>query len=478
MLPDDDSLHRALIARDARFDGLFFVGVTTTGIYCRPICPARTPARSRCRFFRRAAEAEQAGFRACFRCRPELAPGAAPLDAPSALARRAARCLEAELPEDGLAGVARRLGVSDRHLRRVVARELGALPKDLVLAHRLGLAKQLLRDTTLPITEVAFASGFSSVRRFNAAFAERMGRTPSALRARSEAPSDTLRLRLGFRQPFDWPALLSFLGRRALARVERVDGESLCRAVRLSGRTGHLRVRLAERGSAVVVELPVQLAPVVVDLTARVRRLFDLDARPDAVTERLGADPALAPLVARTPGLRLPGAFDGFEVALRAIVGQQVSVAAASTLAARLVERFGEPVETPFPGVDRLPPSAVALARVPDEDVAALGMPLSRARTLTGLARAVASGDVDLGPGADPEATKAALLALPGIGPWTAEYIALRALGDPDAFPEGDLALRKALGDGSPKEALRRAEALRPFRGYAAILLWSQLSGG
>jgi AraC family transcriptional regulator of adaptative response / DNA-3-methyladenine glycosylase II len=480
VVTDAEGLYHALSARDARFDGLFFVGVTTTGIYCRPVCPARTPMQSRCRFFRRAAEAEKEGFRACFRCRPELAPGGAGLGAVSALAQRVVARLEGELPEGGLAGLARSLGVSDRHLRRVVQAELGVTPRELALVHRLGLAKQLLRDTTLPVAEVAFASGFASVRRFNAVFVERCGVTPTALRG-SGAPRrepGRLTIRLGLRPPIDWSGLLAFLGRRALRGVEGVSDGELRRAVRIGERTGYLRAALAASGEAVEVELSPSLAPCVVEIAARVRRLFDLDARPDVIAERFTTDPLLGPLAAKAPGIRLPGAFDGFEVAVRAILGQQVSVAAATTLAGRWIERFGEPIASPFADVSRLPPTAATMARLEPAELARVGLPLSRARTLRALAEAVASGRVDLGLAADLEATRAALLALPGIGPWTAEYVALRALGAPDAFPQGDLALRNRLGGGDPAAALARAEVFRPFRSYAALLVWSSMGGG
>lgn len=478
--PDVEGLYRALAARDARFDGRFYVGVTTTGIYCRPICPARTPMRGRCRFFRRAAEAEKEGFRACFRCRPELAPGGAPLDAPSQLVRRAVARLEGELPEGGIAGLAESLGVTPRHLRRVVQAELGVGPLELALVHRLGVAKQLLRDTRLPIAEVAFASGFSSVRRFNAVCAQRFGKTPTALR-RTGAPrgeAGTLTLSLGLRPPIAWSELLGFLRKRALGGVEVVTEDCLFRAVRVGSRTGHLRARLAASGRAVEVDLPASLAPAVVEIGARLRRVFDLDACPDALAARLGADPLMGPLVAKTPGIRLPGAFDGFEVAVRAVLGQQISVGAATTLAGRWVERFGEPIETPYPGVHRLPPTAATLATIEPSEIASLGMPITRARTLRQLAEAVAAGRLALGPGADLDGTRAALLAIPGIGPWTAEYVAMRALGAPDAFPDGDLVLRKRLGDGVPAAARRRAEAFRPYRAYAALLVWSSAGGG
>lgn len=456
----DEARYQAIRARDPRFDGVIFVGVTTTGVYCRPICPARTPARTRCRFFRSAAEAEREGFRACFRCRPELAPGTAPVDASVRLGRLAVQQIEHGFMNEARAPeLASALGVSDRHLRRVLMRELGVTPVGLAQTRRLAIAKQLLHDTPLPLTQVAFASGFSSVRRFNAAFLERFGCAPSALRrapatAIASRPGDRLTLRLDYRPPLAWEPLCAFLGARALPGLERVEHGVYHRLI------GEAAIEVAPdpRRSALRVTLPGSLAPRVAEIAQRVRRLFDLDAHPDAVSERLGADPRLAPLVARHPGLRVPGSFDPFEAAVRAVLGQQVSVRAATTLAGRLVAAFGAP-------------RAEVLARCEDTALRALGLTGARAHTLIALARAVDRGAVSLAP-LDPERAIARLQALPGIGPWTANYIAMRAMGWPDAFPAEDLGVKKALGLQTARAITARAEAWRPWRAYAVMYLW------
>lgn len=502
---EPESCYQALRARDARFDGLFFVGVTTTGVYCRPICPARTPRPERCQFYARPVEAEQAGFRACLRCRPELAPGRGETEARSRLVREALRLLEGgSLPagdaeaaageRGALVALAARLGVSARHLRRAMLAELGTSPVALLQSRRLALAKQLLQDTRLSITEVAFAAGFSSVRRFNALFAARLGRSPSALqredRSGSTREQGTFTLRLDYRPPLFFGALLGFLAGRAAPGVELITAEVYERAVVLGDHVGWVQVRADPRRPALRATLSLSLAPVVAEVQARLRALFDLDAQPLAIDEHLAADELLAPLVLRRPGLRIPGAFDGFELAVRAILGQQVSVAAASTLFARLCARFGQVLPLPSPErpataaapepaaglVARRLPTAAELAAAPLGEVAALGLPQARARTLLALAAAVRDGALDLRGGADAQAAITALVALPGIGDWTAQYIALRALRWPDAFPAGDLALRKALGGLSERAALARVDKLRPYRGYAALHLWTALT--
>lgn len=457
----DDAHYAALAARDVRFDGLLFVGVTTTGVYCRPICPARTPARARCRFFRSSAQAEQAGFRACFRCRPELAPGLAAVDATHRLGRLAVSRIEQgfanERPLDALAT---ELGVSARHLRRVVTRELGVTPVALAQTRRLAVAKQLLHDTSLPLAEVAFAAGFGSVRRFNAAFRARFGRPPTALRRERRATPDTggLVLRLDYRPPLDWTAMCAFLGARALSGIEQVVDGIYRRSVPTEGAVGSLSVAPLPGRPALRVTLSENLTPQLVDIVARVRRLFDLDAHPDRIAQQLGADPLLAPGVERRPGLRVPGAFDPFETAVRAILGQQVSVRAATTIAGRLVARFG-------------PPTPEVIAAAPVAELRALGLTQARAETLRTLAYAVLEGTVRFD-APDPEETIARLIALPGIGPWTAHYLAMRALSWPDAFPAGDLGVKKALGLTAERAIVARAERWRPWRAYAVMHLW------
>ncbi|HVZ71639.1 MAG TPA: AlkA N-terminal domain-containing protein [Polyangia bacterium] len=482
MATDAPTLYRALSARDARFDGVFFCGVTSTGIYCRPICPARTPRRTSCRFFASAHEAEQAGFRPCLRCRPELAPGLAPVDD----AQRIARAIVEQLEDGtidaaaGLEALAERFELSSRQLRRIVRRELGVAPIQLVLTRRLLLAKQLLTETSLPVTEVAFASGFSSLRRFNDAFVGRYGLAPSRLRRRAGAPSDgrptTLTLRLSARAPFDWPGVLAFLRRRALAGVEHVTDDAYARTVRLGAHVGWIRVTRGKTEASLALELAQSLTPALPTLLRRVRALFDLDARPDAIARHLRKDKVLAPLVAANPGLRVPGAFEGFELAVRAILGQQVTVKAATTIAGRLARAYGEPVDTPLAPLDRLSPTAARLARTRVEDLAAHGIPRARAASLVALARAQVSGALPLDGGARPdlEATVERLVALPGIGPWTAHYIAMRALRWPDAFPRGDVAVRASLGGVTAARADELSRAWRPWRSYAVLHLWNR----
>ncbi|MCY1059728.1 AlkA N-terminal domain-containing protein [Nannocystis sp. SCPEA4] len=478
---DPDACYDALCARDRRFDGVFFVGVTTTGIYCRPVCPARTPGRGRCEFFRRAAEAERAGFRACFRCRPELAPGRAAVDSLSRLAAAALARIDAgDLNDGSVDALAQRLGVSARHLRRALEAELGATPVELAQTRRLALAKQLLQDTALPPAEVAFAAGFASVRRFNALVQQRFGRPPSALRreAGEVAGGDAIDLRLDYRPPFDWPALLHFMRGREVAGVEHVDDDGYARAVALGDRVGWLQVTPDPTRPALRVRVSLSLAPHLMPIVARLRGLFDLDAHPDTIAAHLRRDPVLRDSVDARPGLRVPGAFDGFELAARAVLGQQVSVRAATTLCARLVARFGRPVPKLLPGLTAVFPAPDVLARADLADVRAIGLPEQRARTLITLAGAVADGRVDLSIGADPDRAVAALESLPGIGPWTAQYVAMRALRWPDGFPGGDLVVRRALNVTTTRAAEARTAAWRPWRAYGVLHLWRAASSG
>ncbi len=523
---DRDSCYRAVESRDGRFDGVFFMGVTTTGVYCRPVCRARTPRADRCRFFRSGAEAEREGFRACFRCRPELAPGAAPVDAIPRLVTRAVARIEAGALNGGSVDLlAAELGVSGRHLRRAVKDALGVGPVELAQSRRLAMAKALLHDSSLPLGEVALASGFSSVRRFDAVFRARLRRPPSAVRREgrrsSEGAPDLLRLRLEGRLPFDWEAILRFLGARAIPGVEEADELAYRRTLRLVDppaagwvevreeppapapgdraanraaiaredrpaaaryeRSSGDRERVASAAAPLAalafptlrVTVSPSLAGALMPVVSRLRALLDLDAHPSAIDEHLAKDLLLAPRVRARPGLRVPGTCDGFEAAVRAILGQQVSVRGATTLAGRMAARFGEPVETPFAALTRLSPAPERLAQATEDEVAAIGMPGQRARSLIALARAVASGALSLERPSDVEATIARLLELPGIGPWTAQYLAMRALGWPDAFPAGDLGVRNALGGLSEREAERRAERWRPWRAYAVMHLWS-----
>ena len=475
----DDARYAAMTARDPRFDGLFFVGVQTTGIYCRPICPARLPARTRCEFFASPALAERAGFRACFRCRPELAPGAAPTDAVDTLVASAAQRIgEGALNERSLDELAAELGVSARHLRRATEAKLGVSPVELAQSRRLALAKQLVQDTALPLTEIAFAAGFGSVRRFNAVFSARMGRSPSSLRSARTATPAPLTLRLDYRPPYDWAHVLGFLRGRAIPGVEIVGTDDYRRVVRLDGKIGTIRVRHLPGGgtrrSSIELAIAPALLPVLMPLVARVRRMFDLDAQPAAIGAVLGIDKQLAPLVKRRPGLRVPGAIDPFEASIRALLGQQVSVAAATTLAGRFAAAFGAPhdggdgLTTRFPTVDEV------VAAGPDR-IGKLGLPRTRAAAIHNFARVLARGELVLDAACDLDVFVAQLVELPGIGPWTAHYLAMRALHVPDAFPASDLGVQKALRRSGPRAAEARAEAWRPYRAYAVMHLWSSL---
>jgi len=480
MTPSADALYNALASRDPRFDGVFFVGVTSTGIYCRPVCTARTPKAANCRFFDTAAAAERANFRPCLRCRPELAPGNAPVDDARRIASLVVQRIDEGMLDDGasLETIARRFGWSSRQIRRIVQRELGVSPMELVMTRRLLLAKQLLTETALSITQVAFASGFASLRRFNDAFSGRYGIPPTHFRKATDGArstrdtADTFTLQLAYRPPFDWPGLLRFLSARAMKGVEWIEGDAYLRTVQLGDHRGWIRVRHAPERRTLLVELTRSLTPVLPALLGRLRHLFDLSARPDLIAAHLAQDALLADAVDRNPGLRVPGAFDGFELAVRAILGQQISVKGATTLAGRFVAAFGEPIATPHAGLDRLspPPHRVAAATV--EEIASLGIIQSRARSILALARDIASERLTLDAGVDPDAAMTQLVALPGIGAWTAHYIAMRALRWPDAFPKEDVVLRKMLGGVSAARADERSQAWRPWRSYATLYLW------
>jgi AraC family transcriptional regulator of adaptative response / DNA-3-methyladenine glycosylase II len=592
MTLDFDTCYRAVVARDPRFDGRFFTGVTSTGIYCRPICPARTPARRNLRFFPHAGAAEAAGFRACRRCRPEASPGSPDWNARADLAARAVKLIaDGYADEHGISGLARRLAVTERHLRRLLLAELGATPIALARTTRLQTARRLLAETDMPVTEIAFASGFASVRQFNASFREAYGRPPTALRTRTPRPGrrpggaarpsapatggkrvpdgqraagqvpdgqgpaglvpdlrgavgrvadgqgaagrspdgqlvaehvpgtqhaagqglDTRRaegpgvarqepsgdaaadgtwltLRLACRQPFDGRSLLQFLAARAIAGVEEVARGRYARTVRVPGGSGLVELvpapaaiggigqtAPAGRAGGAQVLLRVRLTGLrgIGQVVSRCRRLFDLDADPQAIAAALAADEALAPLVAARPGLRVPGAYDGFELAVRAVIGQQVSVPAASTLTGRLAARHGTRLDGaagPARPLSVLFPRPADLA---DADLAGLGLTTARQATLRALAAACAAGRLNLDPGTDPEEIAARLAELPGVGPWTVAYIMMRT-GDPDAFPGSDLGLRRAMERLGFEPG--RAGRWRPWRAYAALHLWAALA--
>jgi AraC family transcriptional regulator, regulatory protein of adaptative response / DNA-3-methyladenine glycosylase II len=555
---DFDTCYRAVAARDSRFDGRFFTGVTSTGIYCRPICPARTPARVNIRFFPHAGAAEAAGFRACRRCRPEASPGSPEWNARADLAARAVRLIaDGYADEHRISGLARRLAVTERHLRRLLLAELGTTPIALARTTRLQTARRLLAETDLPVTEIAFASGFASVRQFNASFREAYGRPPTALRARVPRPRQRplpadvrvldgqgrdgqgpdgqgtagwgaarqgrdgqspdeqgrdgrgtdrqglarpgpredaadgtwLALRLACREPFDGRSLLRFLAARAIPGVEEVTQGRYARTVRVPGGSGVVelvpppaaqgdgngRAAPADRASGAQVLLRVRLTSLrgIGQVVSRCRRLFDLDADPQAIAAALAADEALAPLVAARPGLRVPGAYDGFELAVRAVIGQQVSVRGASTLTGRLAARHGTRLDGATGPAGPLPVLFPRPADLADADLADVGLTTARQATLRALAAACAAGRLNLDPGTDPEETAARLAELPGVGPWTVAYVLMRT-GDPDAFPGSDLGLSRAMERLGIEPS--RAGRWRPWRAYAALHLWAALA--
>jgi AraC family transcriptional regulator, regulatory protein of adaptative response / DNA-3-methyladenine glycosylase II len=471
---DSNACFRAVRARDRRFDGRFFVGITSTHIYCRPICTARPANRKNMRFYSNAAAAEGAGFRPCLRCRPERAPGLAPVDAVSRLVGAAMAGIEEHALSSARVGdLAASLGVSDRHLRRVTEAELGVSPIELAQTQRLLLAKRLLRETSLSQTDIAFASGFGSVRRFNALFKSRYGLSPRAVRGKS-IDTDTLSVQLEFRPPLAWKTLLAYLRLRAIPGVEMADTTHYRRTVSIGDAKGWIAVSMHPSGDALNLEISPSLTAVIGAVIGRVKQLFDLGAAPDSVRMVLRDDDILAATVRRLPGLRVAGAFDGFELAVRTVLGQQVSIKGASTIAGRWAAAFGDPIATPFPELNRLSPSAERMTAVAVDKIAALGMVGARARCLVGLAQAVAQRKIVLALASNVEEQIEGLMSLSGIGHWTANYIAMRALHWPDAFPTGDLVLMRA-AQSSQKQLQERSEAWRPWRAYAAHYLWQSM---
>jgi len=482
---DHDAAYRVLQARDARFDGRLFVGVTSTGIYCRPVCRVRAPKSVNCRFFANAASAERDGFRPCLRCRPELAPGLSMADSSHALADHAAWLL-GQAAQEGqaltLPDLAARLGVTDRHLRRIFLQRHGVAPLAYLVTQRLLQAKQLLTDTSLPVTEVALAAGFGSLRRFNAAFLSHYRISPGALRqGRSDASAsnEPAALRLAWRPPYDVSGSLGFLARRALPGVEQVQGHTLQRTLALPWRgqwlKGWIQATWLPDRHEIALQLSPSLSPATGLLRARARQAFDLDAQPDLIDDTLGDLAGGQP-----PGVRLIGGLDPFEIAVRVIIGQQVTVAAARTLTQRLVERFGEPLATPIDGLNRLFPSAACIAAATPESIGTLGIVRQRVAALRALAQALDDGSLNLHRGAALAPTLQALQALPGIGPWSAQLIALRALGWPDAWPASDIGLLQAMapltgGVRDAPAAERHAQRWQPWRSYAVMRLWQTL---
>ncbi len=461
------------------------MGVTSTGVYCRPVCPVKPPKEINCRFYNSAQEAEVAGFRPCLRCRPELAPGNAPMDSSQRIAHLVVQRIEEDAADEKsvLETIAGEFDLSSRQIRRIIRNQLGVPPIQLILTRRLLLAKQLLTETKLAVTEIAFASGFSSLRRFNDAFNRRYGMPPTRLRKKAVEGANTLNgagtstLQLCYRPPYDWPGILAFLKNRELKGVEYVTESFYARTVHLANFKGWIKVTQSKKKHALLLEFTHSLSPVLPALLNRVRDLFDLNARPEIISRHLARDKTLRPLVKANPGLRMPGAFNGFELGVRAILGQQVTVKSATTLAGRIATAFGEPIVTPFPELNRLTPAPDKVARASSDQLARLGIVSARCKSILGFAQAQVSGKLSLESGNhhDPESTIKNLADLPGIGLWTANYIAMRALRWPDAFPREDIAVRNNLGGISAKQAEEMSRAWSPWRAYAVLHIWKSL---
>ena len=481
---DKEVFERARLSRDARFDGQFFVGVTTTGIYCRPVCPANIPKSENVCFFQTAAAASEAGFRPCLRCRPECAPGTPAWAGTSTTVQRGLRLIaEGALEDSDVECLAERLGVTSRHLRRLFTRHLGASPLAIAHTQRLQFAKRLIDDTSLSMSDISAASGFGSVRRFNDTFRKTYGRTPRELRkARGQAAAgEALAVRLAFRPPYDWGSLLGFLAGRATPGVEVVSEGRYLRTVEVNGARGVMAV--SEDKGQLRLELHGIGTQALFGVVQRARAMFDLDAPPDSIGKVLQRDSLLHTLWRANPGVRVPGAWDGFELTVRAILGQQVSVKAATTMAGRVVARYGETLDTDVGEIADAPgwlfPRPERLVRARLESI---GVIRSRAQTIRDVARAAVAGDLVFDASQPLEEFRKALLSVKGIGDWTAEYVMMRALKQPDAFPASDLGLLRAFDDECgrrmrPAELVARSEAWRPWRAYAAMLIWSSDSG-
>lgn len=480
----DHDFYRALAAKDARFDGVFFAGITTTGIYCRPICRVKTPRQTSCVFFSSQAAAEAAGFRPCLRCRPELAPYNLQQNLAHAIWQKISA---GALNDSSVETLAEQVGLSSRQLRRVMLQEFGVSPVELAQTQRLLFAKKLIQETKLSMTEIAFASGFGSVRRFNALFEARYKMPPASIR-RTQTPTENqqgISLRLAYRPPYAWEQLLAYLHGRAMLGLEQVDLQQACyrRSVQLDGKTGWVEVGHAADKQQLLLHIAPSLSSVLLPLLARIRQQFDVEANPIVIAQHLQQDPVLAQQMSRTPGLRVPGSFDAFELAIRAILGQQVSVAGATTVAGRLVQKFGVPMQSPWQGISHHFPSSDCLAQLSVEEIATIGVPKTRAATIQHFAAFAAEGGLQFKPGISLDEVIRTLKALPGIGEWTAQYIAMRALRFSNAFPAGDLGLQKAVSHDPSQTALRctekqllqRAEAWSPWRSYGALLLWQSL---
>jgi AraC family transcriptional regulator of adaptative response / DNA-3-methyladenine glycosylase II len=478
---DFQHCYAATKSRDARFDGRFFVAVVTTGIYCRPICPAIMPRPENIRFFVSAAGAAEAGFRPCLRCRPEASPGTPDWQGPSSTVSRALRLItEGVLDEAGVNELARRLNIGPRHLRRLFVEHLGASPIAVAQTRRIHFAKKLIDETVLPMSEVAFCAGFSSIRRFNAAIRGTYGQAPTELRRTKKQMSTTageanLQLKLSYRPPLDWQSLIQFLQARAIPGVEATSADRYRRTVQIGKATSIIEVQPVEGAPYLLLQVPPELSKGLMQISERARNLFDLRADPMQISSHLTQDNGMAELVKSYPGLRIPGAWDGFEIAVRAILGQQVSVKAANTLAGRLVTAYGQPLQKV--GDDELVYLFPCPDRLAEADFSDIGLMYQRAEAIRGLARAVRDGHLTFGTAVGLEEAIACLIALPGVGDWTAHYIAMRALGEPDAFPSGDVALRRAAAESkgnmlTEAQLRQRAEQWRPWRAYAAMYLW------
>ncbi len=490
---DPEQCYRAARSKDARFDGWFIVGVLSTGIYCRPSCPARTPKRENVQFFASTASAQRAGLRACLRCRPDATPGSPEWNVRADVVARAMRLIrDGVVDRDGVEGLASRLGYSARQLNRLITAEVGTGPLALARAQRCQSARTLLETTDLAVCEVAFAAGFASLRQCNETIQQVFALTPRELRSRvsadpragrGDAATRGVQLRLAARRPGSPESVLRFLAARAVSGVESVAGSKYARSLRLPYGTGVVVLNAGESAprGPVYVEAALHLSDLR-DLTtavARCRQLLDLDADPVAILDALGSDPLIGRLVASEPGRRVPGTVDGFELAVRAVVGQQISVAGARNVLGRLVLAAGEPLPEPRDGITHLFPTPAALVALARDNPGAFAMPASRRRAIVALAEALAAGDVVIDPGADPVTLRQSLVALPGVGPWTAEYVAMRALRDPDAFMPTDLGVRRAVAalgaSGDANELSALAVNWRPWRSYAMVHLWSLL---
>jgi len=478
---------RARLARDARFDGQFYVGVKTTGIYCRPICPANAPKSENVTFYPSAAAAGEAGFRPCLRCRPECAPGTPAWSGTSTTVRRGLRLISGgALDEGNVETLADRLGVTSRHLRRLFSKHLGASPLAVAHTQRLHFAKQLIDETTLPMGHISSAAGYGSIRRFNDTFQKTYGRPPRELRRAGEefesaGKTASLTVRLPYRSPFDWQQMLKFFAGRATPGVEQVTGQSYRRTLSTNGDHGVVEIRPDSREGYLSLTLQSVNTNALFEIVQSAREVFDLDAPVDQISATLGKDKVLRKALRKFPGVRVPGAWDGFELTIRAILGQQISVKAATTIAGRIATRYGEPLnrdaDRDNSGLARIFPVAERLSRARFNNI---GIVTSRAETIRSVAKAVLHGDIHFEAAQDPDEFCEALKSIRGIGDWTAQYVAMRVLKNPDAFPASDLGLIKAIrfpDRVTPNELATLAEDWRPWRAYAALLLWSSLPG-